>query len=257
MNESDWKRRLHENLARVRGNIADACQRADRDPRSVQLLAVTKVVSLEILQELVHAGVADIGESRVQQLVSRAEACDPPRFDWPETPGSDDSARPRWHMIGHLQRNKVRQLLPHARIIHSLDSERLARALDTHAESLDVTVDAFVEVNIASENSKEGVQPKDLPALLEAVAGCPHIRLRGLMTMAPLDPDPEHARPHFARLRSLLEQIRTAAAAGTACGHLSMGMSQDYMVAIEEGATIVRVGSTLFDGLPMSCPRAR
>jgi pyridoxal phosphate enzyme (YggS family) len=155
-------------------------------------------------------------------------------------------------MIGHLQRNKVKSVLPHARVLHSLDSERLAEEVQKVAERLEIDVDAFVEVNVSGEDSKHGIAPRDLPAMLAATADLPRIRLRGLMTMAPLTEDPEEVRPCFARLRQLLEKARQADLVGPDCLHLSMGMSHDYAVAIQEGATFVRVGSALFDGLDLA-----
>lgn len=251
----DWKQRLRDNLAAVRQKIADACRRAGRDPTEVHLVAVTKYVAPPILREVVAAGIVDVGESRAQQLVARARECGAARFDWPQKSEPDEDRRPRWHMVGHLQRNKVKQLLPHARILHSLDSQRLAQTLEQQAAALDVLVDAFIEVNVSGEASKQGVSPEELLPLAELVTRCGHIRLRGLMTMAPYDPDPEAARPHFARLRGLLEKLRRAGSIGPECVHLSMGMSQDYLVAVEEGATFLRVGAALFEGLPSTDPR--
>jgi hypothetical protein len=253
---ADWKEQLRDNLARVRENIANACQRAGREPAAVRLVAVTKYVSPTVLREVVAAGIPDIGESRVQQLVARARELGPSRLDWPDQPEAGPVQGPRWHMIGHLQRNKVKLLLPHARIVHSLDSVRLAEALDQQAEQLGAVVDAFIEVNLAGEVSKTGIQPEGAQALVEAVNTCRRIRLRGLMTMAPLGPDAEAARPDFARLRELLERLRADRAVPPTCSHLSMGMSQDYTVAVEEGATFVRIGSALFEGLLGSGPLA-
>jgi len=252
-----WAGRLRENLARVRQTIVDACARSGRDPNEVCLVAVTKYVSLPVIRELLAAGVANVGESRVQQLVPRAAAFGSRLDGWPERvaaaggqPAPAAAAPPRWHMIGHLQRNKVRQLLSQARIIHSLDSVRLAAEVDCVAEELDARVDALIEVNVSGEASKYGIEPAKLEVLLELMRAYEHITLRGLMTMAPFDPDPEHARPCFARLRETLARLREIGAAGSQFAHLSMGMTQDYAVAIEEGATLVRVGSALFDGIP-------
>jgi pyridoxal phosphate enzyme (YggS family) len=254
MDCSDWETQLRANVARVRQTIADACRHRDRDLRDIHLVAVTKYVSPAVLREVLAAGVSDIGESHVQQLVARAHECGPPRLDWPG-PAAAPDPRPRWHMVGHLQRNKVKLLLPHARIIHSLDSPRLAAALEQQAGPLEAQVDVFIEVNVSGEGSKEGVGPDGVAPLITALAGCPHLRLRGLMTMAPYDLHPEAARPYFVRLRGLLDHLRATAAAGPECVHLSMGMSQDYGVAVEEGATFVRVGSALFAGLPSTDPR--
>ncbi len=255
MERPDWIRKLQTNVASVRADIAQACRRVGREPAGVRLVGVTKYVSAEVPRALLTAGVEDIGESRVQQLVTRARDCGPASFHWPPATENNNVPQPRWHMIGHLQRNKVGLLLQHARILHSLDSERLARSIEQHAAARDVVVDAFVEVNVTSEASKQGIAPEALPALAETVADCSRIRLRGLMTMAPYDPDPEAARPHFARLRELLAELRKSGAVGPECVELSMGMSQDYAVAVEEGATFVRVGSVLFGGLPTCDPR--
>lgn len=254
MHALDWTRRLRDNVARVREHIAAACARVGRDPADVHLVGVTKYVSPGVIRELVATGVHDVGESRVQQLVARAAEMGPSRLDW--GPGEDAAgpARPRWHMIGHLQRNKAKALLPHARIIHSLDSDRLAATLEAQAAALGAFVDVFVEVNVAGEASKQGVAATEVEPLAAAVRNCPHLRLRGLMTMAPFNPEPEAARPHFARLRERLGRLRATGVAGPECVHLSMGMSQDYRVAVEEGATWVRVGSALFEGLPTDEP---
>ncbi|MBP7748143.1 MAG: YggS family pyridoxal phosphate-dependent enzyme [Phycisphaerae bacterium] len=252
MTESAWTDRLRDNLAQVRGAIADACQRSGRAPTAVRLIAVTKYVPVSVLRAVVAAGVDDLGESQVQQLTARARECGPQQFDW----AGEHRGVPRWHMIGHVQRNKVKALLPHARIIHSLDSQRLADTLEQHAAAIGAEVSVFIEVNIAGEATKEGVTPTEVPGLIAGLARCPHLRLRGLMTMAPFDPDPERARPHFARLRMLRDELQATGVAGPDCVHLSMGMSQDYVVAVEEGATCVRVGSALFAGLPTSDPRA-
>ena len=256
MPTADWRQQLRDNLAHVRENIANACQRVGYDPAAIRLVGVTKYVSPTVLRELVAAGRPDIGESRVQQLVARARELGPSRMDWPDEPESGPGQGPRWHLIGHLQRNKVKLLLPHARIIHSLDSVRLAETLEQQAEQIGAVVEAFIEVNLAGEASQTGIQPAEVRALVDAVNGCRRIRLRGLMTMAPLDPDPEAARPHFARLRELLERLRADRAVPPTCAHLSMGMSQDYTVAVEEGATFVRIGSALFEGLPGGDPLA-
>lgn len=256
MPNADWRHILRENVSRVRQDIAAACARAGRPADSVRLVAVTKYVSVAVLRELVAAGVTDIGESRAQQLAARVAECGTSLTDWPAPGAPETGGAVRWHMIGHLQRNKVKLVLPQVRIVHSLDSDRLARALDECAAQHDCHVDVFIEVNVTGEGSKEGVVPEALPALLEVIAACPRIRARGLMTMAPFDPDPETARSCFVRLRELRDRLRQAGDAGATCVELSMGMSQDYVVAVEEGATYVRVGSALFEGLPSTDPRA-
>jgi pyridoxal phosphate enzyme (YggS family) len=257
MAKPELVQRLRENVGRVREVIGEACGRVGRDPRSVGLVAVTKYVDLPVIEGLLAAGVREIGENRVQQLAARAEALGSRLEEWRDPGQLTDQgsaaaapAAPSWHMIGHLQRNKVKALLPHTRVIHSLDSTRLAAEIQKVAERLDVQVDAFLEVNVSGEASKQGVSPDELAVLAEAVREQSRVRLRGLMTMAPFDPDAERARPCFARLREVLERLRDSGAVGRACVHLSMGMSQDYGVAVEEGATFVRVGSALYEDLP-------
>lgn len=247
MPESQVHERLRQNLGRVRSTIAEACRKSGRDPAEVRLVAVTKYADLDTVRAMLDVGVSDLGENRVQQLAARAETLGVANLDL-FAPAPDTTA-PRWHMIGHLQRNKVKMLLRHTRILHSLDSVRLARELEKRAEMLEVTVDTFLELNLAGEQAKSGASQAEAPGLVEAVAGCPHLRLHGLMTMPPFDPDPENARPYFARLRELLEDLRRRGAVGPQCAHLSMGMTIDYPVAVEEGATFVRIGSALFEGV--------
>jgi len=255
MPADDWESQLRTNVARVRAQIAAACRRTGRDPATVRLVGVTKYVPTEVVRALLATGVADVAENHVQQLVRRAAELGGFQFGWPEGPDDTPAPLPRWHMIGHLQRNKIRHLLPYARIVHSLDSPRLALALQTQAERSDAQVDVLIEVNIAGEATKTGIAPTEVPALVQTVAQCPRLCLRGLMTMTPYNTDPEASRPYFRRAREMLAELRAAGAPATCC-HLSMGMSQDYVVAVEEGATLVRVGSALFEGLPTTDPRA-
>ena len=244
MTTTTWEDRLHQNVADVRARIADAAARAGRDPAEVTLVAVTKYAGPAVIRALLAAGCTDLGESRVQQLMQRVDALGT------ADAALDTAGSPRWHMIGHLQRNKVKYLLPRVRIIHAVDSDRLAEQIDELAARHDVRADVLVEVSVAGEAQKHGVTPKDAPALLETIQARPHLRLSGLMTMAPLADDPGQARPHFAGLRELLADARRNGVVGPDCRHLSMGMSQDYAVAVEEGATLVRVGSALFEGIP-------
>ncbi len=245
---SDIVQTVARNLQSVRQRIAAAAERAGRAPEEVRLVAVTKYVDLETVRALLAAGQLDLGESRVQQLVKRAEALGSADAELLEPLPAEDRT-PRWHMIGHLQRNKVRHLLTCCRIVHSLDSVRLANELEHQAARTGRSVEVFIELNVAGEATKSGAPVEELPALAETVAGCDHLRLVGLMTMAPLVPDPEQTRPCFARLRELLDELHARSLAGRDCIHLSMGMSNDYEVALEEGATVVRIGSALFAGL--------
>ncbi len=227
---------LSANVARVHEIIAESCRPARRDPADVRLVAVTKYVPAELIDDLLAIGVTDIGESRTPQLVERADRIG-------ERPGLI------WHMIGHLQRNKVKPLIPHVGLIHSLDSLRLGEEIQKRAAALDARVDVLIEVNVAGETRKTGIACDQVAVLAEPLEALANLRVCGLMTMAPRVPDPEQARPYFSRLRELLASLRSGGAVSADCRHLSMGMSGDYSVAVEEGATLVRIGSALFEGL--------
>lgn len=212
--------RVRANAERVRGEIAAAARRSGRDPSGVQLLAAVKYVALEELPVLAEAGLTLVGENRAQDLEAKVAA-----------PGGDALT---WHFIGQLQSRKVRQVVEHATLIHSVGSDSALEQLHRHAPE---GTRVLVQVNVAGEDAKAGVAPADLPAFLERASGGP-FTVAGLMTMPPFAADPEVNRPHFAALRRL--------AAEHALAQLSMGTSQDYRVAVEEGATIVRVGSELY-----------
>ncbi|MDP6607000.1 MAG: YggS family pyridoxal phosphate-dependent enzyme [Dehalococcoidia bacterium] len=212
-----------ERLAAVRAEIEAACERAGRNPAGVTLVAVTKTHPLETIREAIVAGLTDLGENRAQEFVLKAEAA------------AGTGLMPRWHFIGHLQRNKARQVLPYAGVLHSVDSERLVAEIERRATR---PLPCYLEVNVAGEASKHGVTVEELPALLACAKAASNIEVAGLMTIAPIVDDPEQARPVFRRLREL------ASAHGLT--GLSMGMTNDYAVAIEEGATVVRVGRAIF-----------
>ncbi len=235
---------LQRNLERVAATIAEASARSGRQPDAVRLVAVTKYVTPQVISALLACGVRDLGENRIQQLEQRVDALGSAEAGLEERGGDG----PCWHMIGHLQRNKVRKLVPRVRILHSLDSLRLAEEVSRRATAADCHVDAFVEVNVSGELSKDGLPPDELPALLTQAGPLPALRLVGLMTMAPQTPDAEGARPYFAQLRRLRDEMCARGLLPAGAG-LSMGMSNDYPVAVEEGATCVRVGSALYEGL--------
>jgi pyridoxal phosphate enzyme (YggS family) len=224
-----------ENLRRVREEIARACRRAGRRPQEVELVAVTKTAGLEEVRALWEEGVRDFGESRVQAAAARDEALE----------GLEGI---RWHLIGHLQRNKAARALRLFHAIHSLDSRRLLREIEVLlARDAAPAPAIYIEVNVAGETRKTGLPLAELPALLEELQSCPLLkpRVRGLMTMAPYSDDSEASRPHFRKLRELRD--RTLEEKLLPAGGLSMGMSSDFEVAIEEGATSVRVGTRLFE----------
>ena len=227
--------RIAENVAEIRGRIADAAARSGRPAEAVTLVAVTKYVGLDLIRAVAAAGCEDLGESRPQQLCQRAAEISGPAI--------------RWHMIGHLQRNKVRRTLPLVCLVHSVDSLGLVEAVDRVAGELSLRVPVLLEVNLAGEASKDGLDPAGVEPLLAELPKYSHVEVRGLMCMAALDGGPETARGSFAALREFRDRLRGQVPEGVCLDELSMGMSGDYEVAVEEGATIVRVGSALFAGV--------
>jgi PLP dependent protein len=257
---SDAIRQLEQAFAQVTGRMAEAAARSGRRGIDVELVAVTKYASAAQLHHLVEMGHRDLGESRAQQLRQRAAEMAQAGYA-PEKPGGDGAVTllsgVRWHMIGHLQRNKAEDVAESAWMIHSVDSLRLARRLSDIAvagangsESPPRgPMHVLAQVNVSGEASKHGLEPGEAAEVIEQIAALPGLTLRGLMTMAPYSDDPEDARPTFAACRALFQTLRQGAV-GRRCESfdtLSMGMSGDFEVAIEEGATVVRVGSALFN----------
>ncbi len=242
------RRRLADNLKRVQERIAQAAERSGRRPEQVGLVAVTKSVDLEIVRLLLDLGQVHLGENRVQQLVKRASLIDE-QMQRRVAAGNEPIGPVHWHMIGSLQRNKVKQVLPLVSLIHSMDTLRLAEEISSRAEKRNQVCDVLVETNVSGEKSKSGVPAAAITYLVEQVVTLPGLRVVGLMTMAPLVDDPEQVRGVFARAKEIFEDVRASRTISPEFKHLSMGMSNDYVVAIEEGATIVRVGSALFEGI--------
>ncbi len=244
---------LEQRYTEVKQRVAEAAQRSGQAPSAVYTIAVTKFAEPEDIRELIELGHRDFGENKVQQLSQRAGVINEwfermrmhPRVAG-EHAGFDPSDPVRWHMIGHLQRNKVRKIGDIVRLVHSVDSLRLAEEIQQVANKLDREIDVLLQVNVSGEESKFGVPIAAAAAIAEQIDTMINVRVRGLMTMAPICENPEDARPHFTRCRELFDDIRRV---GIGEGHfdlLSMGMSGDYEVAIEEGANIVRVGSAIF-----------
>jgi len=227
---------IEVNYRRVRERIEAAAIRSGRDPGSVALVGVTKYAEIEWAQGLARLGATELGENRPQQLVQRARQID---------------GGVHWHLIGPLQRNKVRSILPLTTLIHSVDSLRLLETIDRIAHEIDLRPRVLIEVNLSGEIAKHGFQATDLLDQWDDALKFQRVQIEGLMTMAAYSPDPEAARPAFARLCELKDQLRarTSGAAAERLTHLSMGMTGDFEVAIEEGATIVRIGSALWEGL--------
>jgi len=223
---------IAENLQAVRQRIADACACCDRSVSDVRLVAVTKYAEPAWVRALLDLGMQDLGESRPQQLVQRAEEFSEPI---------------RWHLIGHLQRNKVRPILPLVTMIHAVDSFRLLRRIEMLAEELQLRPRVLLEVNISGEAAKQGFDPEELRTGWAAVDECKQVQVDGLMTMAVRGETPEAARPMFRGLRNLRDRL---ADDERPLAELSMGMSGDFETAVEEGATLVRIGSGLFEHCP-------
>ena len=222
---------LKENLKRVEDKITASCEHSGRNREDVTLIAVSKTKPVETLQEAYNIGVRVFGENKVQELVEKYE-----------TLPKDI----HWHMIGHLQRNKVKYIIDKVDLIHSVDSLRLAETIDREAKKHNLTANILIEVNVAGEDSKFGVPPEELENLVHGISHFSNIQVRGLMTIAPFVENAEENRAVFARLRKLSVDIAAKNIDNVNMGLLSMGMTNDYEVAIEEGATIIRVGTGIF-----------
>lgn len=234
----DAAARVAENVARVREQVADACRRAGRDAAGVTVIGVTKYVAADVARLVHAAGCRDLAESRPQALWAKAEAL------------ADLDPAPRWHLVGHLQRNKIRRTLAVGPLVHSLDSLRLLEAVAAEAGAAGVDCTALVEVNLAGDRGRTGASEAEAAAIVTAAAGLPRVHLLGLMGMASVpDGDPGSARREFARLRDLRDRFAATLPGGDRLRDLSMGMSGDYVEAILEGATMIRIGSALFAGL--------
>jgi pyridoxal phosphate enzyme (YggS family) len=222
---------ISDSLSILRGRIAAASARAGRDPREVKLVAVSKNIDVERIVLAVDAGVRGFGENRVQEAAEKI-----PRVHADVT----------WHFVGHLQRNKAKDAVELFSLIHSLDSIRLARELDRRCEMADSTIDLLLQVNISGEATKFGVPPEMARDVLLEIARYERLRVRGLMVIAPYSDNPEDARPWFSQARQLMRELGRLSISNVSMDELSMGMSGDYEVAIEEGATIIRVGTAIF-----------
>lgn len=222
---------LVENYEKVLSEVKSSCQKAGRPKEDVTLIAVSKTKPASDIRELYNHGVRSFGENKVQELCDKYE----------ELPKDI-----KWHMIGHLQRNKVKYIVGKAALIHSVDSLRLAKAIDEEAKKKQVTADILIEVNVAEEESKFGVTCAEALPLIQEIAGYSNIRIRGLMTIAPYVEDEEENRQYFQKLKKLAVDIKAKNIDNVCMDVLSMGMTGDYHTAIEEGATCVRVGTGIF-----------
>jgi len=226
---------LRARVEEVRRRIESSAGRAGRDPREVTLVAVSKTHPAALVREAVAAGLSDFGENRVQEAEGKIEEL------------KREAPAVRWHLVGHLQANKARRAVRLFDLIHSVDSPSLAERLDRLCEEEGrERLDVLVQVDLAGEASKSGAREDELPALFETLKGCGRVRCRGLMLLPPFFEDAERARPYFRRLRALRDELSARGVFGDGDGKLSMGMSHDFEAAVEEGATLVRVGTAIF-----------
>ena len=223
---------ISDNINAIREKISRACARAGRPADGVTLVAVAKTFPARAVREAFDAGVKDVGENYVQELCAK-------RRELPES-------ALRWHFIGHLQSNKVRQIAPWIGMIHALDSGPLAMEIDRRASEAGRVIECLIEVNTTGETTKFGLPPESVAALVRSLERCGHISLAGLMTIGPFLPEAEGSRPMFRRLRELRDEIAALGQGNAPMGHLSMGMTGDFEVAIDEGATLVRIGTAIF-----------
>ena len=222
---------VKENLAYVEEQITKACEKAGRNRDEVTLIAVSKTKPVSLVDEVIDCGIREFGENKVQEIMDKYDAVKSPV---------------NWHMIGHLQRNKVKYIVDKVCLIHSVDSYRLAEMIDQEASKKGVNCDILIEVNIAKEDTKYGVMEEEVLPLVEQISKLPNIKIKGLMTIAPFVENSEKNRVHFRNLRNLYVDIKTKNIDNVDMKILSMGMTNDYVVAIEEGATMVRVGTGIF-----------
>lgn len=227
---------IEENLARIKERIEETARRVKRSPEEIRLICITKNATIKQIEKVIAGGVVDIGENRVNDALLKYNQL------------GELAKKVRWHMVGHLQTNKVKRALEIFDTIHSLDSLRLAEELEKKATLSDKRVDCLVEVNTCGEPSKYGIRPEEAPSFIRRASALSHIKIIGLMTMAPFADDAELARPCFIKLRELKETLQAEDIPKTAVRELSMGMSQDFEVAVEEGATFVRIGTAIFSG---------
>jgi len=238
--------KIYERIERVQETISSACVRADREPGEIKLVVVTKSVTIEAIKEVIRLGFVDLGENRAQQLKRVSEQVSEFLQQADGEPNLPKEVR--WHMVGHLQRNKVKQVLPIASLIHSIDTLRLAEEINSSAAKLQIQPKVLLQINTSNEPQKYGVPVGAATHLAEQIETLPNLKLIGLMTMAPLTRNKDVIRGCFVRARELFIEMRGEKIVGPQFTELSMGMSSDYEVAIEQGATILRIGSAIFAG---------
>jgi hypothetical protein len=223
---------IRSNIEYITGRIREAAELSGRKAGDIKIVAVTKTVDVESIRQAFELGISSIGENRVQEMLKKHENLKQYPLEW--------------HMIGHLQRNKVKYIIDKVALIHSVDTAALAREINRRAIQKNIKAEVLLQVNVSGEESKFGLNPDQITVFMEQVKDLHNIHIRGLMTIAPYTDNPEEARPVFAKLREVFEGIRAAKYPGVDMDFLSMGMTGDYAVAVEEGANIVRIGTGIF-----------
>ncbi len=222
---------INKNISKVKKHVNRSAKEAGTNPDDIEIVAVTKTVEADVIKEAINHGITSIGENRVQELVKKYEII---------------GDKVKWHMIGHLQRNKVKYIIDKVSLIHSLDSYRLAVEINKRAKNKDLVMPCLLQVNISGEESKHGVKAEETEELLRKIGLLEHVAIMGLMTIAPYTQNPEETRKYFRALREMSENIREKKIKNITMKYLSMGMSNDFEVAVEEGGNLIRVGSKIF-----------
>ncbi len=222
---------IAENILKIKQRIREACLKVGRNPDEVTIVAVTKTVPVDKIKEAINSGIVDIGENKVQELLEKRNSIE----------------NIRWHFVGHLQTNKVKYIVDFIHLIHSVDSLKVALEIDKRAKKINRAIDILIEVNTSGEKTKYGVKPDEVVELVRQISeNCDFIRVKGLMTVAAFLPNPEDVRPMFRLLREVRDEVAKFNFKNVEMRHLSMGMSNDFEVAVEEGATLVRIGTAIF-----------
>lgn len=222
---------LQKNIEDVIARVKDAASISNQNPQEVELIAVTKTIDVDIIKQAIDLGITNVAENKVQELVRKYEEIGPVV---------------KWHLIGHLQRNKVKYIIDKVDLIHSLDSYRLAEEISKRAEGIDRIMECLLQVNVSGEETKYGIDPKDVIHILKEISSLENIKIVGLMTMAPHVEDQEDTRQYFKALKSISEEIDKIDLQNVEMTYLSMGMSNDFEIAVQEGANLIRVGSSIF-----------
>ncbi|MFZ2356331.1 MAG: YggS family pyridoxal phosphate-dependent enzyme [Candidatus Omnitrophota bacterium] len=238
---------IKDNILKIKGRVKSVCSKINIDPNSIIIVCVSKNRTVEQIKEVISLGLTNIGENRVQEAVLKYNAIRNSAKRSEASPeGTQYAQRIKWHMIGHLQTNKAKEAVGIFDLIHSVDSRHLAEEINKQAAKINKTQDALIEVNVSGEASKFGVRPDEAVGLIKEISGLKNISVKGLMTIAPMADSPESARPYFKALRELKDHICELRFANCDLRILSMGMTDDFEIAIEEGATMVRIGRAIF-----------